>query len=210
MALAALLLAACGGPSNDVDQQDIQGGRRDGGHPAVGLVSVRGGPICTGTLIAPQVVLTAAHCVREKVVSFSTVAVDRQAAAPSYLFGSCPNHTGDVALLHLSRPLAGVAPLELALRPPAAGATCTAVGFGTSAQKRSASETVVASDDSVITVHAGSGIAASGDSGGPLLCGGAIAGTVGCHEDSAPHVVEYYARVDAVRPWIERTVAEWR
>lgn len=45
-------------------QQDIQGGERDYEHTAVvGMFSTRSGGMCSGTLIAPNLVLTAQHCV---------------------------------------------------------------------------------------------------------------------------------------------------
>ena len=84
--LFAAVLCACGPdeqlpqvpqdqvPPGEVDSVvgSIQGGALDPGDPAVGDVEIEGGSLCTGTLIAPDVVLTAGHCVESRVASVRT------------------------------------------------------------------------------------------------------------------------------------------
>ena len=133
---------------------EIQAGHVDAQHGAVVMVWIAGGGVCTGTLVAPNVVLTAGHCVSSPVeaVYFGTgapltstewsaapteganrrrVGVIDQLHHPSYQPGSCPNVTFDVGLLRLERAVTDVRPLALATTPPAVDQSCTAVGFGT-------------------------------------------------------------------------------
>lgn len=241
-----LALSGCGGdeaasePPGVVAGEAIQGGKKDAQDPAVGLVWLRGGGFCSGTLIAPDVVLTAGHCVADPVESFDTGEgkgtatvgpepaggfvkhkVIDQIAHPSYRSENrCPNPTFDVGLLRLAKPIAGATTLAIAKQPPADGATCRAVGYGvhddgagtTVEQRRTASEKVLALAKSSIKVTAESGIVDHGDSGGPLLCGGHIVGTTSCGKDGVwpAHHEAYYARVDTIDKWIESTVAAWR
>jgi hypothetical protein len=184
------------------------------------------------------VVLTAAHCVSETVATFYTGKgaatpavkeptnmaahrVDRQAGYASYRSGTCPNQTGDVGLVHLAAPITDIAPVKFATtRRASVGQSCTVVGFGTHGtgssetyeQKRKGTSTVVAVGASVVTVDMGSALADHGDSGGPLLCGGYIAGATSCHTDGdyPQHKREHYARVDAFSGWINSQIAAWR
>ena len=64
------MVAACGSGPTDASDDAIQGGRRDPRHAAVGLVWMRGGGLCSGALVAPDVVLTAGHCVTQPIEGF--------------------------------------------------------------------------------------------------------------------------------------------
>src|SRR5882762_9310262 len=71
MAFSALALGGCAsadgtdGAGEDVQQTSgaIQGGAADSAHPEVGIIYTTDDSFCSGTLIAPTVVLTAGHCV---------------------------------------------------------------------------------------------------------------------------------------------------
>jgi hypothetical protein len=242
--LLLLIGSGCGAegadPAQAADEEAIQGGAKDAKDPAVGMVWIRGGGFCSGTLVAPNVVLTAGHCVEQPVTGFDTGEgkgthdvgprpaggfaqhrVVDQVAHPSYQsLDQCPNPTFDVALLRLAKPIAETAPLPLAADPPRAGATCRAVGYGvhddragvTVEQRRSATEKVLGVDDTSVHVRRKSGIVDHGDSGGPLLCAGAIAGVTSCGNDgSGPgHREAYYGRVDSIAQWIQDTIAAWQ
>ena len=223
----------------------IEGGTADHGDPAVGMLwlardgAAREVPgLCTGTLIAPDVVLTAAHCVQGfKVLAFFTGlgasgtlarlvepgkgqhAVAATAVFPGFRQGLCPNPSGDFALVKLAVPVAHARPLTLAAGPPKKGTVCTAVGFGAHArpdgtvayeEKRRAQEAVNAANDQFVEASWKNGIVDGGDSGGPLLCGGGVAGVVSCHQDAAAnHKTEFYASTSAAKRWIQDTLQKW-
>ena len=220
------------------EEQAIQGGAVDKKDPAVGLVWIASGGFCTGTLIAPNVVLTAGHCVEEAVSAFYTGAgkiasgvatpigmtehrVIDQVAHPSYRSRNvCPNPTIDVGLLRLESAIGSVKPMSIATQPPSSGTVCRTVGYGmhnagarvTVEQKRSATETVMEVDKSSVHVKRKSGIVDHGDSGGPLVCGGAIVGTTSCGDDGVypQHKEAYSARVDGIGDWIQQTIDDWQ
>lgn len=134
------------------DSQEIQGGDADtaGELPAVGFVQlgVHGDPseFCTGFLVAPTIVVTAAHCLQKPVEGFYTGHgggpenprigmvkhhVLSAIAHPSYRYSdTCTDEELDVAILKLGDPILDIAPLELGSNPPTVGDSCVAAGFG--------------------------------------------------------------------------------
>ena len=112
------------------------------------IVTVIGsrGNVCTGSLIAPSIVLTAGHCITPntsyRVVDYSTqpprlLTVQKTVTHPQFNMQAMNAHraTADVALLQLPSPVPNKSPATLGLPriPIMPGAPFTVAGIGTTA-----------------------------------------------------------------------------
>lgn len=139
---------------------------------------------CTGTLIAPNVVLTAAHCIPSSGVQFGvsqdTLFASRDAVeeivARSYRTGLFDG--GDIALIRLSSDApAGIEPIPLHRAPITdddIGRAIRLVGYGIDAAgvfgtRRQITVAIGGYSDRLITVGEANNTSCYGDSGGPAF-----------------------------------------
>jgi secreted trypsin-like serine protease len=168
------------------------------GQPIVMIVGVRGnrGTLCTGTALARDLVLTAAHCVAEgryqviPSIGSAGMAIRAIARHPRYDSQSYARGrvTADVALIKLAAPLPDhISPAALAAEGEtvAAGDRLLIAGFGVTVEGNDASTGRARAADLIVTGHPGtlqirlldpktrgerSGLGACiGDSGGPAF-----------------------------------------
>jgi Trypsin len=153
---------------------------------------------CTGTLIAKDVVLTAAQCLRDiesVYVGYSKpdgldvpelpstddtwekYEIAEQVKHPDWKNaddGTVVNH--DIALLRLTAPVTNAEPAKFVYRLPAMGAQCTIVGYGQqgldgmgAGERRQTRMKIVTVDSKSLTVEGTHGID-DGDVGGSWIC----------------------------------------
>lgn len=229
LALATALLVGCDAPSPGSKPGGIINGQRDEGDPAVvALLEADGSPYCTGTLIAPQVVITAAHCiaVENRVRLPAKVAFGSDGHAPAMTIDVVwaephPHYGGrtffnDAALVGLAFP-SEVPPLPFRRAPLGTNNLnhqLRFVGFGLTEQKKGGVKYEGAAPiellDPEFLIYGQ--VTCNGDSGGPaFLDNGAgieeIAGLTSHGPLSCSALgASYSQRVDAVAQWIESRI----
>ena len=194
--------------------------------------------LCSGTLISPTIVLTAGHCLASD-PQFATVyflpdgvtvvghPANRYAVHPDFNFAVAA--FSDVAVLGLVDPVTDVAPLPLASGAPRAGTKNMIVGFGDDGAgdigtKRVGAVRVKTCPRAIRRVGIGRGQLSTsicwkpkrrgndtcpGDSGGPLLARGAVAGVTsgGYGVGSCPGLLSWDTSVLKVRAFIDQALA---
>ncbi|MBS1149172.1 MAG: Alkaline serine protease [Myxococcaceae bacterium] len=244
--IACCLFAGCGLPPEGSDPQaadevqrersGIVGGVTDTGDPAVVALTVQGQEYCTGTLVGPKTILTAAHCVNvygtqtPYYAAFGTYAsqptqrvrIISQIAHPSYNPNSGVSH--DFGVLQLASAVTNVTPIPMNEKPMNSshvgmpirhsGFGITSGGGGGGGTKRQVSYNVRQVTSALIESGAAGKQTCSGDSGGPAFMvmpgntAETLVGVVSFGDQSCNQFGED-GRVDFVLPWITQTMSPW-
>ena len=198
-ALLALLTTACGELAGErTSAAAITGGSADSGDlaalglvaqtPLCGAEATTAELFCSGVLIAPRVVLTAAHCTSlhplagSRVYAGTAVATDPGQRLTVAAVRRHPSWTADdprandIALLVLEEPapFAPIPPIAMPLDGSFVGTTVRVVGFGKDdagavGTKRHGTATVTALGATTFQIAAAPAMSCEGDSGGPIL-----------------------------------------
>ena len=213
----------------------IVGGREGadlpGGRSTV-MVLTSGGGVCTGIVVAPDVVLTAGHCVagvaqnrvhyRDEAGQPVLAEVAARVPHPGYDGDAIRGRTRsiDLALLRTRAALpARFEPASLSAAMPRAGAALTLAGYGAArandrrsiGRYRGAMLSVVepyGPSRILLWLEARGAGGCNGDSGGPILDGGAVVAVAAWVKDACGGLTQGVL-LGPQRDWIDRTLAGW-
>jgi MYXO-CTERM domain-containing protein len=197
--LALALVSACVADLGR-DRQPITNGTDDDGDPAVVALLQAGILLCSGTLIAPRVVLTAGHCIDgvDQVVFGSTIALPSATrgvlVARAHPDFDADTLAHDIGLVLLDEPApTNAAPIEIG--EATAAAAVRLVGYGridgqdlSEPRKREGTSVIDSLEVTSFRITPAPSQACEGDSGGPAFVGAVL---VGVTSEGDPACAEY-------------------
>jgi hypothetical protein len=213
---ALVLPAAASAAPTAADPGDahtmIIGGTTVSSAPWAAAVSNRRGFACSGSLVAPEWVLTATHCL-DGAMSVRVGSVNRSSGGVTSGVTAIQSRY-DLTLLKLARPVTGTTVMPLANANPPVNATTSLYGWGMTcfsncnastqlktAQVRVTSNNVTdAAGGRAIASTSITGNAWRGDSGGPQVYQGAQVGVASTADGVAR---QYYGSVAYNRAWLK-------
>ncbi|MBX3192129.1 MAG: S1 family peptidase [Labilithrix sp.] len=218
------------------ETSEIRGGEVDCDHHAVGILRLDEGATCSATLVAPDRVLTAAHCTlrapkafylgrgqpvksyqsEEATSRMARYAVRDIAAYPGFTLQTertrCPFTPVDVGLVRLDETVTDVSPDPIAFAEPPPHAKCTSVGFGATPSKTGLY--FHEKRNAIEIIAAGHPTAFSFDAHTGNTEPGDSGGPLYCDGaivgvNSCKSNPDYFARLDSAREWLEAMLRDW-
>ncbi|PPK66301.1 trypsin-like serine protease [Actinokineospora auranticolor] len=217
VAVAPSVLAAESAPGSGQSPAIIGGGTASNA-PWAARLFANGQQSCTATIIAPQYVLTAKHCVASGTISFRIGSLDQTTGGTTANASQIYRHSAsDLAIARLDRSVSATySPLGTTADARAGqqvqvygwGATCTNQSEINCQSRYLKVATVQVSSTNARDAYNGvaiqarrvNGITAGGDSGGPMFGNGRQIGVASTSDRSS---VTNYTSVGQYRSWIQ-------
>lgn len=201
----------------------IKGGVPATAYPEAVLLDLGGG-YCSGSLIAPQLVLTAGHCVAG-VSTFQVTAPHAGGQQAGGIKGAVYDYTNtsdyvdpsqhDVGVVFLDAPISLATYPAVLASPVAAGTQVVNVGRILNGQLSTSSlyvsQPLGVSDGASIGYplsYVATEVIEPGDSGGPVLLADGASHQIAAVNSGGGQGTEILARVDLVHAWLQQMIAE--